>query len=124
MLKETEFDPPAIMFRLKRGKLFYFLWFIAICSAIFLLPYFPSLRSGRRESLVITDLRLSNEIQSRLRLLETGLKENRLVLDEIRSRIEHFTDQLNEKQDSRLAKHTLMPKTFGKCSNESCKWIN
>lgn len=76
------------MLRLKRSSLFYFLWIAGILAIVTTFFYLPHLRDPRDHNLVLNDIKLSNEIQSRLTQLESGLKDNRVVLDELREKIE------------------------------------
>ena len=67
--------------------MFYLLWIAGILVLIITFFYLPRLRDPRDRNSVLNDIRLSNEIQSRLTQLESGLKDNRVVLDELREKI-------------------------------------
>lgn len=69
----------------KRPKLFYYTSFFCICSLTAFVAYFVLLRDVEQNSFAIAvpSGRIGKEISDRLVALESGLRENRALLDNV-----------------------------------------
>lgn len=101
----------------KRSKFLYVSWLMGLIFLSGSFYYLFLFHDVQEKDRLQSNYRLTNEIQVRLHELEGGLKENRILLDDIRSNIEQVSKSLHMKFYRNPDQKMLLP--FKYCEKES-----
>ncbi|XP_015782314.1 alpha-mannosidase 2 isoform X2 [Tetranychus urticae] len=108
----------------KRSKILYVTWLLGLVFLTGSFYYVFSFRNASEKDRLQSSFRLTSEIHTRLQELEGGLKENRILLDDIRNNIAQVSKSLHIKFYQHPDQKVLVPLKYCEKSAEEQNYKN